>query len=342
MKRIFTLFAFTCISLSASAQVPSGYAVYYPFTGNCNDSSGHNLHASGINTSFVADRFGHANSAVYFNGTNAKAISPYMPTGISAFTFCVWVKTDAMHTGIDKTHQLLDFRGQAGSGYYGLDLEYWEYDGTYTFGLGGDNVWKGQSLTYNNNNTWMHIACVWNPAGASQFAPGQFSLYINGVLQATVPNSSNPLSQTLPSIPFSANAGMALGAIGTTGNIEFYRGAMDDMFIYQKALTPAQIDSVYNSAPLSVENTINKEPVYALYPNPATDRVYLSGYNKADGPVSIAVLNTAGQLVMAAQPHITGGGDISVDISHLNTGIYYMAVIAEKTNYKQVLKIVKE
>ncbi len=84
-----------------SAQVPSsvpkkGLQAYWPFTGNADDVSGKNRHGKVNQASLTTDRFGNANGAYSFNGfssfitTNYKGISGSKPRAVS-----FWVKTRA-------------------------------------------------------------------------------------------------------------------------------------------------------------------------------------------------------------------------------------------------------
>ena len=74
----------------------NGLVAYYPFHGNANDASGNGNNGTVDGATLIADRFGNANSAYSFNGTNGDILLPetlFGPT-IPACTVSVWLTTD--------------------------------------------------------------------------------------------------------------------------------------------------------------------------------------------------------------------------------------------------------
>ncbi len=65
---------------------------YYPFNGNADDESGNENHGTVYGATLTEDRFGNADSAYYFDGTNDYIEIPSVnPT--SAITVSAWVKS---------------------------------------------------------------------------------------------------------------------------------------------------------------------------------------------------------------------------------------------------------
>jgi hypothetical protein len=52
---------------------------WYNFSGNANDLTANQLNGQPFNTSYIPDRFGNPNRAVYFNGVNARVTVPVQP-----------------------------------------------------------------------------------------------------------------------------------------------------------------------------------------------------------------------------------------------------------------------
>ena len=70
MKKIFTI-AIIALSMNVFAQVPTnGLVGYWPFNGNANDESGNNNNGTVSGATLTTDRFGNANKAYSFDGTN--------------------------------------------------------------------------------------------------------------------------------------------------------------------------------------------------------------------------------------------------------------------------------
>ena len=68
---------------------------------------------------------------------------------------------------------------------------------------------------------------------------GQFKIYMNGVLQTT-----SPVDAGSGSVPFSASGTMKI-AYHQLWNT-YFRGSLDDLRIYNRALTDAQIQALAN------------------------------------------------------------------------------------------------
>src|SRR5208282_3677527 len=82
MKATNALLGIIIITLSQAVPVraqsflTNGLVVYYPFNGNAKDASGNGNDGTVDGAVLTADRFGHANSAYSFNGTNSDILVP--------------------------------------------------------------------------------------------------------------------------------------------------------------------------------------------------------------------------------------------------------------------------
>jgi spore coat protein CotH len=72
-----------------------------------------------------------------------------------------------------------------------------------------------------------------------------------------------------------------------------------------------------NGCTLSVKNTAGSD-VIKLYPNPATDHIIV----EANGKASITLIDVTGRKVLEQ----TGSGKLTVDVSALSAGMYYLSV----------------
>ena len=71
MKKIFTCFVFTSITLLTFSQLPTnGLVGNWPFNGNANDASGYGNNGTVFGATLTTDRFGNTNSAYSFDGIN--------------------------------------------------------------------------------------------------------------------------------------------------------------------------------------------------------------------------------------------------------------------------------
>lgn len=86
----------------AQSSITNGLVAYYPFSGNADDASGKGKHGVAANVVATSDRYGVANAAYKFNGTNSSvdltANRPITST-TTAFTIAGWMRADAVQVG---------------------------------------------------------------------------------------------------------------------------------------------------------------------------------------------------------------------------------------------------
>lgn len=229
MKSILLSF---CILLSFGlfAQVPSyvpqyGLLSYFPFNGNTNDVSANAANLTNNNAVLTADRFGTANAAYSFNGINQNLINStpnftFNPS--SSFTYSFWYNRNS--TSINGV-LMMNATNAAGN-------FIWIFQAGATNSQFGTN--KQQSAwfwaqTPSTTSAWTHIVCVYNA--------GAMTLYKNNVQVATATfTHTNVTSAVMP-----LYVGRGVGG-------DFYNGKMDDIGIWNRALTVCEINDLYNSS----------------------------------------------------------------------------------------------
>lgn len=86
---------------------------------------------------------------------------------------------------------------------------------------------------------------------------------------------------------------------------------------------------------VSVDEQIAKDVVYNVYPNPASEYVFVASSMNADATVSFT--NLAGQTVKVVNTNLTTGEN-SISINDLNSGVYFCTVTAN--GYSHTTKVV--
>ena len=206
---------------------------YYPFNGNANDESGNGHHGSIIsNPVFIPDRHGNQNSALSFDGiddwieVNSSSLFPS-----DAITICYWINRNgnditSFQNYISKEPSfqsfILDYSGsenRLGSGYW----------------LGSPGVWTSYGTNYEvtDLNEWIFYAFSYD--NTTQTAKS----YVNGVLDSTVVET-DPNYYLRPS-----NQKMYIGRNGSA-NVYHIQGFLDDVRIYNRALTEEEILDLYD------------------------------------------------------------------------------------------------
>lgn len=237
-KQLLTL-GLAAISLAAVAQVPAGVPsnglqAYYSFNGSIADlASDNNLSAMGNGALYGSDRHGNANAAAAFNTTNYLQDSGFpFPTG--NFTVAFWLFSDVNQLGQFRTVVELDesiFVRYSGSGSFLSGLA-----GFYLSSVMEYALLDAGSFS-NPTNSWQHIVMV-NDATAGSV------LYINGSFHSGDIGLGGAGS-------VSSGMGLTVGT-GTSGGGENpdkrWNGRVDDLFIYNRALTAQEVTAIYSQA----------------------------------------------------------------------------------------------
>ena len=96
-----------------------------------------------------------------------------------------------------------------------------------TFALSGGNIFPNLANAV-NTGYWYHLVGVLSGTNGT--------LYINGIPVATMGGSGTMLTTAQP---------LYIGS--TQGSSNFYNGQIDDVRIYNYALTPIQVKNLYNN-----------------------------------------------------------------------------------------------
>jgi hypothetical protein len=103
---------------------------------------------------------------------------------------------------------------------------------TYVYcGIEITGTWRSASLTGSAvMNTWQHFVCSYDGSN--------IRIYKNGSLGATSPNYAGSIDTT--------NNNLGIGS--NPGGTENFKGSVDDLRVYNRALSAAEVLAIYNSA----------------------------------------------------------------------------------------------
>jgi hypothetical protein len=190
----------------------------YSFENNASDGSGNGFQGTLVNSpTFVA---GHSGLAVNLDGSNQYV---QIPRSIQdSFTIAFWVRTTT--TGGTGTQWwvgkgLVDGEVANVVNDFGVSL----VGSHVAFGVGNPDT-TIQSTSNVNDGAWHHVAVTRNAA------TGAMVLYVDGAQQATA---------TGPTGTRSAPANLRVGSLQT--NLDFFAGQIDEVRLYDVALTAAQV-----------------------------------------------------------------------------------------------------
>lgn len=224
---------------------------FYSFSGNANNVVGSDNNGTVSGATLVADRFGNTNSAYSFNGTSSYiGFGSSMALGLpyEAFTVAFWYKASG-------TSPLFgDYHGTSSGG-----------DGNFAVGIGIDNNPVHTSLS----------SYLTSMARCSPPLSGDALLFVDdtiaidsqwhfvtyqmdgiGTMKVTRDQSKTWTTLYNASLNYSNNPVWQAGRHYFAGSYNYYKGLIDDIYIYKRALSSSEIDSLYSLGgwPLSINN----------------------------------------------------------------------------------------
>jgi hypothetical protein len=250
---------------------------FYPFTGNGNDESGFNNHGTVFGATLVSDRFGNPNSAYQFDGIN-DYIEVQNSSSLnfqSACTINFWMKVGEF------------FSREA----YPLSHNSWE---RWKISVTNKRIRWTVNTTAGikdlDSETELVLNNLYNVTVL--YSGSDFEIYINGKLDAISTYSGSILS---------TNINFLIGQILPGNNQTNFKGVLDDIRIYDYALSFQEIRALYDFA-TSVENkTIYSLPdenqLFQNYPNPFNSTTIINYQVKDAAPVNLQVYDILGNKI---------------------------------------------
>jgi hypothetical protein len=208
----------------------NGLVGYWPFNGNANDESGNGNNGTVSGATLTTDRNGNVDKAFYFDGINNNLMIPGSSslTSIETFnkiTVAGWfnnqnINVNAVFSFVNKYNPINDGG--------------WEI-------ILAENYanWSTEAFVETTNTciptlpveSWEHIAITYDQSTSIVV------LYVNGINICTR-NCSFTINNT--------NNGPLYFGYSPAGPDEFSRGKIDDIGIWNRALTQAEITALYN------------------------------------------------------------------------------------------------
>jgi len=280
-RKISTVFIVILVgfSLSAMAQLPTylpsdGLVGWWPFNGNANDESGNGHNGTVIGSTLSSDRFGNINQAYYLNGqTDYISVPSDSALTPNNLTLSAWVNIPSNYTANNPIGRIIRSR------YFGYLLYYDSISHDIVSEFYHNSVNYSHSASdsmFVNDNSWHHVVSTFN---------GTLNkLYIDGDLISYSASATD-------SIYYNSDGIIAFGRDGNNSspNTALFQGLIDDIGIWNRALTQQEITNLYNANlcylyitvtdtllinlgitgfnPLAYQNTIR------IYPNPTRDHI---------------------------------------------------------------------
>ena len=173
--------------------------------------------------------------------------------------------------------------------------------------------------------TWVHIAATYNGT--------VMKLYINGVLDKS--------TTFTPATPINTNdLPLALGAEHNISSL--FKGTLDEVRVYNYALTASEISAVYVAAPsgariaatesVSQEESLTTfEPKISVYPNPVVNRIIVETAGMTNHTVSVLITDMYGRIYKKETVQGTLI-EYSTDDLNMNTGFYIIKITTARSS----------
>ncbi|MFN6039858.1 MAG: LamG domain-containing protein, partial [Bacteroidota bacterium] len=232
------------------AYVPTnGLVGWWPFNGNANDESGNGNNGTVNGATLTSDRFGSASKAYSFNGTGDFIQTQSGLDSVEALSYSGWIKTATGGYLISQGYttggfELFIHKQITGGIHAGKACFYQS--------ISGGGFGKMTNNTYSDFQ-WHHIVGILFGYTTSNLHPDSLKIYIDGqiVIQANVTSVSGYIPST-PNHPFWFGG---LPGLSTS----FISGELDDIGIWNRALTQQEISDLYNAVNCSNNLTITPQ-----------------------------------------------------------------------------------
>ncbi|HUC80409.1 MAG TPA: gliding motility-associated C-terminal domain-containing protein [Flavisolibacter sp.] len=243
MRAIFCLLILVFYSFQGIAQVnlTAGLVAYYPFNGTASDASGNNHHGQLVNPpQLTTDRFGNANSAYLFDGINDYIrVADNGAFSTPNFSLVVWFQShsDNLQNLVGKRN-FTTVGGTAGAQYQ-FFINYPPFPGIGSNLVGNNSTCNNiTASSYLNTNEWI-CRTKWYCAVIT-YDGSRHKIYIDGVLKRDEATSFNGF--------LSCNSDLRFGN-WWQGDLLPFKGIMDDIRWYNRALNQGEVTALYNNFP---------------------------------------------------------------------------------------------
>src|ERR1035438_7855041 len=219
------------------ADLNTGLVAYYPFNGNANDASGNGLDGVVYGATLDTDRFGNSNACYAFAGTGNWIQADIGPSYFSAeFTFGVWVKFDDFESNypmiVSGNGSCISWSGMGPAYSASMQHHIYFYQPSHPWGAGVQLGGMLSPMTLDVHR-WYHL-CV------TRSGP-KFAMFVDGVLSSQN-TDTNVIQLSGSFLQFGNN----LPGIGVDGGDSYFHGNLDDIRIYNRALSATEVQALYN------------------------------------------------------------------------------------------------
>lgn len=303
-----------------------GLVAHYPFDGNANDATPYNNHGViGGNPTFEQPTHPHGGAFnIRFDGVQDSVLAPNAVQLLSDYTtVSFWIRVDGRN--------LQDAEA------YVMDFGHWDQRWKISLPQHLKIVW-----TTNSNNTQFPVFISDMDSGDGNEMVIGFWWYVtmvhDGVDDIVYVNGQEVNRKPAPGRLNATARPLAFGNNPIEGG-QYLIGALDNVKIYNKALTAAEIARLYATGV-----TADDEPLLTdiqlggVYPNPSADWLVVRHQLSANQPLLLRVFDAQGRQAAAhrLQAADLSTGIINLDVKGLQAGVYTLNFVLGGKNIGSV------
>jgi len=333
-KFLLTALATMSIASVTVAQVPNyvpsnGLIGWWPFNGDAKDQSINSYDGTVNGATLVSDRNGNTNSAYSFDG-----VSNWIDCGHNAdfdftqgsLTMNCWINT----TDLNSDNEIIAKGNSCENGYKLITQS----------GLLRGTCGDITQLPYTENiyqtsiadGAWHLVTYIIEDLKTTNTIT---KLYVDGVLKSTSgPDATSTwTTTTLSHLGFGHSNSIPSCAM-------FYKGLIDDVGMWNRALTQQEITDLFNaSTTVTGLTSIQQVNVANIFPNPANNLITIHYKNfSATSGYKVKMTNTLGQEVWSMP---VNQSSTQIDLSTLtNDNLYFVQIIDAQGKIIETQKIV--
>ena len=290
-KILFSFFLILMSGMGFSQSVPSyvptnGLVGWWGFNGNAQDGSGNGNHGTVNGATLTTDRFGNQNGAYDFDGSNDFISLNQIFLGAPCQTVSFWTSDISFLNG---GHIVTQSNFNSISGTNPTDVhwvfEYLPNTPNHLLKAGSFKAMYRSDCNNSTNEHWYNTLNVsnWNNITFALDSFGFAKIFVNSILAKSTQLNG------LPTCALNFGTTLRFGGPWWNGDPMLFNGVIDDIGIWNRALTPQEITNLYNSQ-FPIQTSLCLPTITTSSPSSAgVDTVVIGGDISNDGGSSIVL-----------------------------------------------------
>nr|HPN70356.1 T9SS type A sorting domain-containing protein [Saprospiraceae bacterium] len=309
------------ITLSTTAPLVTaepGLVAHYPFEGNANDATPYNNHGViGGNPVFETSTHSGGGMCLKFDGNGDSVLVANSVQMLSDFTsVSFWIRVDGTN--------LADAES------YVIDFGHWDQ----RFKISLPQHLKIVFTTNGNNAQFPNFISDMDSGDGNEMVKTfwwNVVMVHDGEKDLIYVNGFKANEKPVPTALNSTNRPMCFASNPIEGG-QYFNGALDEIKIYNKALTAAEIEKLFTSGTTGINETkdLSKYDV-KVFPNPVVDQVNINHNFGAKESIRVRIFDLLGRQV--GQEILRGNqinqDQITINTQHYKTGMYILNFVID-------------